>query len=147
MNIYFPVGETTARHNHHHLGNAPPFNLPSVLLVTQTAPPPSRQSLPSISRWAKWFMSGEARDRPVNPTFVKLAFPTQVCELMFFYLFIRLLFLTTNPRSAPALLFTGCSLGCGNQSLCYSHRPTMPPAFGQKTEGPLKTARRHYLLF
>lgn len=68
-------------------------------------------------------------------------------DVFFIYLFIHLLFLTTNPRSAPALLFTGCSLGCGNQSLCYSHRPTMPPAFGQKTEGPLKTARRHYLLF
>lgn len=46
-------------------------------------------------------MSGEARDRPVNPKFVKLAFPTQVCELMFFlFIYSFIVFDDESPECA-----------------------------------------------
>lgn len=111
-----PMVKATERHINH-LGEVTPCNLPS----RQTP-----QSLLSIFQWAKWFMSSEVKHGPVYESkFVKLAFPTQVYEL------IQLRFEYESPESAT-LLLTDCSFSRAIKPFVFSHHPTIPPASARR---------------
>lgn len=88
-----PKDTTAILEWYHHAISPQPF-----MSFKQTPP-----SFLSIFQWAKWFMSSEVKHGPAYESkFVKLAFPTQVHEL------IRLTFEYESPESAT-LLLTDCS--------------------------------------
>lgn len=72
------------------------------------------------------FMSSGVKHRPADePKFVKLAFPTQVYEL------IQLSFEYESPESAT-LLLTDCSFSRAIKLFVFSHHPTIPPASARR---------------